>query len=48
MATVMIIPTTAWTAVATAIVLDRTRVALTSQKMAYATGPTLKGVISEA
>jgi hypothetical protein len=27
-------PTIAWTAVATAMVLERTRVALTSQKMA--------------
>ena len=41
-ATVMMIPKRAWMAVATATVFERTFVALTSQKMAKATGPTLQ------
>ena len=44
MATVMTMPMRACTAVATAMVLERTRVAETSQNMAYATGPTLSFV----
>jgi hypothetical protein len=41
-ATVMMMPKRAWTAVATATVLERTLVALTSQNIAKATGPTLQ------